>query len=340
MHTGTQYSTGNEYTHKKRARLRSPPPYNWEHQRRATKPLTLCLVCILGHTKSCITKPQNVYVMRDIMCSGYVAGGNTRWFAMEDGDMAFKTTGNSETAQAGINKRLSFEDDASGEYASMLAFACPYGEAAAASRDQVISISDRLLPWEVTKNADSAKTYFPGGATGYKTYRAKYGLNQLHFGEDVRATESMSFMSQVRTANNTCTPNTLLTTQTRWLTPMLVRAGRRQQRAVLPGPAPQVQPLRTELLRARSWAGPLRSGCYSRRCERLALRAATPLTPPRPRPSRQPTNPPLSTHLVPPQARWRRGESVSLKSARDSMVSLEVASHSQLVFGNPANMAK
>jgi hypothetical protein len=142
--------------------------------------------------------------MRDIMCSGYVAGGNTRWFAMEDGDMAFKTTGNSETAQAGINKRLSFEDDASGEYASMLAFACPYGEAAAASRDQVISISDRLLPWEVTKNADSAKTYFPGGATGYKTYRAKYGLNQLHFGEDVRATESMSFMSQGAVNNALC----------------------------------------------------------------------------------------------------------------------------------------
>ena len=32
------------------------------------------------HTKSVITKPQNVYVMRDVMCSGYVAGGNTRFF--------------------------------------------------------------------------------------------------------------------------------------------------------------------------------------------------------------------------------------------------------------------
>lgn len=42
---------------------------------------------------------------------------------------------------------------------------------------------------------------------------------------------------------------------------------------------------------------------------------------------------------IPGDARWRRGESVSLKSARDSMVSLEVAQHSQLVFGNPANVA-
>jgi hypothetical protein len=37
------------------------------------------------------------------------------------------------------------------------------------------------------------------------------------------------------------------------------------------------------------------------------------------------------------QARWRRGESVSLKSARDSMVSLEVAAHSQLALGKGSN---
>lgn len=31
------------------------------------------------------------------------------------------------------------------------------------------------------------------------------------------------------------------------------------------------------------------------------------------------------------QARWRRGEAVSLKAARDNMVSLEVAAHAQMV---------
>lgn len=36
---------------------------------------------------------------------------------------------------------------------------------------------------------------------------------------------------------------------------------------------------------------------------------------------------------IPGDARWRRGEAVSLKSARDSMVSLEVAAHSMLAFG-------
>lgn len=143
--------------------------------------------------------------MRDIMCSGYVAGGNTRWFGMPEGESAFKTYAQPEDVQAGMNKRLSFEDDSSGEYASMLAFASPYGEAAVSSRDQVISISERLLPWEVAKNADPSKTYFPGGKPGFDKYGGKWSLGQIHFGEDVRASESMSFMSQVRTANNTCT---------------------------------------------------------------------------------------------------------------------------------------
>lgn len=30
--------------------------------------------------------------------------------------------------------------------------------------------------------------------------------------------------------------------------------------------------------------------------------------------------------------RWRRGESVSLKAARNSLVSLEVAAHAQMAF--------
>lgn len=31
-------------------------------------------------------------------------------------------------------------------------------------------------------------------------------------------------------------------------------------------------------------------------------------------------------------ARWRRGESVSLKTARDTLVPLELAQHSQMVY--------
>lgn len=135
--------------------------------------------------------------MRDIMCSGYVAGGNTRFFGMPAGQQTFERAATRQDVQRTLNERLSFADDSSGEYASMLAFLSPWGEEIASARDQVISISDRLLPWEVAKNADPAKKYFPGGAEGYRHYAQAWNLGQVHFGEDVRSTENMAFMSQV-----------------------------------------------------------------------------------------------------------------------------------------------
>ena len=157
----------------------------------AYRALSLCpQTC---HTKSVITKPQNVLVLRDIMCSGYVAGGNTKFF----GEDAAKDGGyTKENIRRALTKRLSFEDDASGEYDSMLAFAVPLGSNS--KRDQVMSISARLLPWEVTSN--TPHEYFPGGPAHYAYYSRELGLDQIHFGEDIRAAENMEFISQARTA--------------------------------------------------------------------------------------------------------------------------------------------
>eukprot|EP00966_Prymnesium_polylepis_P018017 415944-Prymnesium_polylepis.1 len=63
----------------------------------------------------------------------------------------------------------------------MLAFCAPYGDGA--KRDQVISITDRLLPWEVTRSGGS-KDYFPGGDANYRAVQNVLGLNTVHFGED------------------------------------------------------------------------------------------------------------------------------------------------------------
>ena len=143
-----------------------------------------------------ITKPQNVYVMRDVMCSGYVAGGNCTFFGLPYNQATFTTAARTEDIQRTLNERLSFADDATGEYASMLAFLSGYRSEIASQRDQVISISDRLLPWEVSKNSDPEKKYFPGGRNGWARYSQAWNLGQIHFGEDVRATENMAFMSQ------------------------------------------------------------------------------------------------------------------------------------------------
>lgn len=152
------------------------------------------------HTKSVITKPQNVLVLRDIMCAGYVAGGNTRFFGE-------KAAGKNKTYTApgisqAITDRLSFVDDASGEYESMLAFAVPYGHGD--RRDQVYSLSARLLPWEVTKHQNDWYDYFPGGKEHQKVYSQAFGLEQLHFGEDVRAAENMEFISSGSVNNSLC----------------------------------------------------------------------------------------------------------------------------------------
>lgn len=136
------------------------------------------------HTKSVITKPQNVMVLRDIMCNGYVAGCNTAFFGAKDPKAADKEY-SKEQIQADINTRLTMADGDEVDYPSMLAFYEDYNEAA--KRDQVISISNRVLPWDTT-NGDT-RDQFPGGKTGWGLSSGK-GLEGIHYGEDLRATSN------------------------------------------------------------------------------------------------------------------------------------------------------
>jgi hypothetical protein len=138
-------------------------------------------------------------VLRDIMCSGYVAGGNTRFFGEKAAAGGPYDAGAITRAMV---DRLSFTDDASGDYESMLAFAVPLD--LGSKRDQVYSISSRLLPWEVT--AGQKHDYFPGGNDygHYDYYKTAYGLDQIHFGEDIRAAENMEFISNGSVNNSLC----------------------------------------------------------------------------------------------------------------------------------------
>mgnify|MGYP004116355955 CR=1 FL=1 len=85
---------------------------------------------------------------------------------------------------------------------SMLAFAVPYGHGD--RRDQVYSLSARLLPWEVTRGSERWHDYFPGGKAHFEYYSKAYGLAQVHFGEDIRAAENMEFISQGSVNNALC----------------------------------------------------------------------------------------------------------------------------------------
>ena len=163
-----------------------------------------------GHFKAVVTKPQNVFVMRDIACAGYVAGCNTRFFAgsLETGELPVKDKGGNyffdkaaKTIKQNLMARLSFQDDVHAVYPSLLAF--PMGPKQAKTMDTVLSLSPRLLPWEV-QGPNSEHTSFPGGEVAYKFYAKEFGLNAIHFGEDMRATENMEFVSQGSTNNSLC----------------------------------------------------------------------------------------------------------------------------------------
>ena len=142
-----------------------------------------------GHFKAVVTKPQNVLVMKDVACAGYVAGCNTRWFAQNE-----KGAFSKEQAQDALQARLSFANDDTDRYASMLAFPCFEGQFNSGQLDTVMSVTTRLLPWEV--NNAGLHASFPGGDGMFNVYNAALQLSQVHYGEDMKAAENQDFISQ------------------------------------------------------------------------------------------------------------------------------------------------
>lgn len=144
-----------------------------------------------GHFKAVITKPQNVYVMKDIMANGYRAGGNTKFF----GDTI-------EKIKKELLKRLNFEDDFSSDpVPSMLAFPMSAEQYETGNMDTAMSITSRFLPWEVTGGKHNS---FPGGDAMFEKYNTLINLRAVHFGEDLRASENMEYVSQGSTNNALC----------------------------------------------------------------------------------------------------------------------------------------
>jgi hypothetical protein len=154
-----------------------------------------------GHFKAVINKPQNVFVMRDVACASYVAGMNTMFFGHQSG-LPIGTRYDSARARSQVMRRLSFADEMGAKYHSCLSFAVSAMEYESGSLDTVMSVTSRLLPWEV--NTSNTHDSFPGGETMFKEYDRILNLKQIHYGEDVRAAENMEFISQGATNNALC----------------------------------------------------------------------------------------------------------------------------------------
>ena len=137
-----------------------------------------------GHFKSVVAKPQNVNVLRDIACASYVAGGNCKWFAQVG------STFTAENVQKTMMDRLSMSDDVGGHYASMLAFPMTEAQYQGGDMDTVMSVTERLLPWEVQSYSNNSHNSFPGGEDAFLTYKKSLNLRSIHFGEDMKAAEN------------------------------------------------------------------------------------------------------------------------------------------------------
>ena len=141
-------------------------------------------------------KPQNVLVMRDVACAGYVAGCNTLFFAQNSNGSNDYNTAHATT---NMMERLSFSNDVGAKYASMLAFPCTAQQFSSGHLDTVMSVTTRLLPWEVTTATGGDHRSFPGGQEVFKEYQAKLNLRSVHFGEDMKAAENQVRLPQTQT---------------------------------------------------------------------------------------------------------------------------------------------
>jgi hypothetical protein len=144
------------------------------------------------HSKAIVTKPQNVFIMRDVLLNGYIGGCNTTMFPKVP----------AEFNQA-LNNRLSLEEnymfDTKGVH-SIIPIPVPWDwhcqdesrrrrrplpfpftrvapvarrasdRAAPALGPQVIGLSDRILPWTVSRDASAQYSTFPGGRAAFKAF--------------------------------------------------------------------------------------------------------------------------------------------------------------------------
>jgi hypothetical protein len=214
-----------------------------------------------------------VFVLKDIMANGYRAGGNTKFFAKG---------GSLSAARDNLQKRLNFED-VDEDPASLLAFPMSPGQYESGALDTVMSVTTRLLPYEVNSATHSS---FPGGEVVFNAYNTALGLQAIHFGEDLRATENMEYMSQVCAMSQfdsessiahrdiACEPLSLTSCA------CILRTGFYQQRAVLPRPVAQVQQGLRGADGARARHGPLGPRrAARRRARRSGHRTLSTLTP-------------------------------------------------------------
>jgi hypothetical protein len=197
------------------------------------------------HSKAVVTKPQNVFVLRDIMMNGYIGGCGTQWFPH----------GSASEFMNVLNKRLGLDEhymmDPKG-VASMIALPCSWG----LHMHDVVGMSDRILPWTVSQNAEAQYSHFPGGKVAWMIlYNRGFDFTSVHYGEDQRGEKSTRCIRADSTQLSKRSPLVLCVCSHPGPGVPLERLA--QQLDVLPGPAPPLERARPRRIPARArYVGP------------------------------------------------------------------------------------
>lgn len=150
-----------------------------------------------------VTNPQNVFIMRDIACAGYVAGGNCDFFYKHGPGKGRGATATAEILKdmrQGFTKRL--DADTNGEkMGSMFAFPLSPQLWEEGKMDTCLSMSNRVLPWDTQGGGFST---FPSGEPLGNMYNDQFGLYSIHHGEDQRGKENHDYTTQGSHNNSLC----------------------------------------------------------------------------------------------------------------------------------------
>jgi len=226
-----------------------------------------------AHFKSVVIKPENIFVMRDIMSVQYTAGSDTRFFGMRNinGTLTEETV-TAQEIKVQVRNRLMFNQEFADAYESMFAFLTPYNSNEQYMQDNAFSlVGGSGLPWDIgtgqqlASNGSGADNRldcnFPGGLNMFLKYNKLLGIGGIHTGEDQNQRQSQEF----------------------------IRLGAYNNSVCLLGPHRVLSPHNGEgsfeLVPGQGHWGP---------------------------------------DAVPGDARWRRGESVSMKDARDALMGVDV----------------
>jgi hypothetical protein len=167
------------------------------------------------HEKAVITKPQNVYILRDVQCAEYIAGSDARFFGETnmDGTPNPNIRQDAQVVQEQIRNRLQFESEFSDTYQSMLSFLSPWGVQQQFMQDNAFSLTGGVgLPWDIGTGVDvsmagggsHSDVNFPGGYVMFKRYDNILRLSSIHAGEDRHQKQQQQFVREGVYNNSVC----------------------------------------------------------------------------------------------------------------------------------------